>query len=112
MRTMASDGADDTVASSGNAAHATRDDAVSTTRHPYRVLSAPAVGIASIDPTPKQRSTSPRVPSFNSALAFAKGTKQAHAAATKPTTRNTNLVACRSVFPTVVRSIGTLDVSV
>src|ERR1700692_5065053 len=106
---MASKCPDDTIASSGNAAQATRDDAVSTTRHPYRVLSAPAVGIASIDPTPKQSSPSPRVPSSKSVLAFAKGTKQAHAAATKPTPRNTNLVACRSVCPTVACSIVALN---
>src|ERR1700686_2128747 len=108
-RTTASNCGDGTVASSGNAAQATRDDAVSTTRHPYRVLSAPAVGIASIDPTPKQSSTSPRDASSKSVLAFAKGTKQAHAAATKPTTRNTNLVACRWIFPTVACSINGLN---
>src|ERR1700733_887411 len=103
-RTTASNCADDTVTSTGNAAQATRDEAVSTTRHPYRVLRAPAGGVASIDPIPKQSSTSPRAPSFNWVLAFAKGTRQAHAAATNPMTRNATLVACRLICSTVTCS--------
>ena len=73
-----------------------QDDAMSTTRHPYRVLSAPAAGIASIEPTPRHKSTNPRFPSPNLALVFANGTIQAHEAETNPTTKNVSLVARRS----------------
>src|SRR5580692_8814980 len=83
----ASNGNVDKTASIGSAAQMAKVAAVSTFLQPYLATKAPAVGIAMIEPTPRQSRSSPSVPSWSDALDFAKGTSDAHTAAPIPPTK-------------------------
>src|ERR1700677_81582 len=88
----ASNGNVDKTASIGSAAQMSTVAVVSTFRQPYLATKAPAVGIARIEPIPRQSSSSPSVPSSSEALDFAKGTSDAHSAPAIPPTKKSILV--------------------
>lgn len=60
-----------TVASIGKATQSSSVPALNTRRQPKRDASAPAIGMAMIDPTPRHNSNRPRVPSLSCARALA-----------------------------------------
>src|SRR5690606_12432526 len=74
-------------------------------RHPKREATAPATGIAPIDPSPRHSSTSPSAASSSPARAFAKGTIGAPDASTSSGTRNAARVAHASL-PTAPPDTG------
>ncbi|MNZ85772.1 hypothetical protein D3C78_1045760 [compost metagenome] len=59
------------VASNGNARQIRIVPPLSTRRQPNRAASAPEIGIARIDPTPRHNSSNPRVPSSRFARTLA-----------------------------------------
>jgi hypothetical protein len=92
----------ESVANSGKAELITTVDTTRTRRHPNRDASAPASGMATIEPAPRQSSWRPREPSPRPARALAKGTSGAHAATATPAMKNTIRVARCSSRPGTV----------
>ena len=95
----------DSVARKGNAKLKIKVDAVITTRHPSFAVSAPATGIAMIEPVPRDSSSRPNMPSSICARALANGTRGAQAATPIPAMKKTMRVEICWMRPGVVGSV-------
>src|ERR1700759_4686633 len=91
----------DTVARNGSVRHINPVDNAMTNRHPRRAARAPANGMATIEPPPRHRRSSPSSPSSILARILAYGTSGAQAAIPKPAIKNTMRVESCSCRPGV-----------
>ncbi len=78
---------------------------VMTARQPSFVVSAPASGIAMMEPIPRHSRSIPSIPSSICARAFAKGTSGAHAAMPIPATKKTMRVEICCACPGTPESL-------
>ena len=91
-RTATSSGRLDAQASTGRVRQSASEAATITRRQPNREVSAPASGMVTMEPPPRQSSKRPSTPSSIPVRVLTNGTSGAQAAVPKPTIRKTSRV--------------------